>query len=345
MEVDMKYVSIYSNNHLVTIRRNAMKKLVLTLTLLLAALFLSAQAAPESTDDTVMIGISQLMAHPALDNIEQGIRDALENEGVNAVFDTQNANGDVSTAASIAQLFRTENCDIVFGIATPTAQALANVFDDRPVVFATVTDVEAAGLSGLSNVCGSSDAVPFEEHFALIERLTGAQSIGMVYTAGEANGLASMEAMKAICEAAGVELVSASVSNSSEVRQAAQSIINRVDAVYVANDNTVISAVSSLSDVCLENSIPLFSADTTSSFDSDVFIACGFNYYKSGLLTGQIVKRLLDGESPEEIGTVYLTDLEYYINLDVADELGISVPEDIIENAVYLMRDGVNTAQ
>ena len=69
----MKYVSIYSNSHLVTIRRNAMKKLVLILTLLLAALFLSAQAAPESTDDTVMIGISQLMAHPALDNIEQDL--------------------------------------------------------------------------------------------------------------------------------------------------------------------------------------------------------------------------------------------------------------------------------
>ena len=207
--------------------------------LMLAMCTIFAQAAPETTQETVLIGISQLMAHPALDNIAQGIQDYLEAEGVDAVFDVQNANGDVSTAASIAQLFSSQGVDVAVGIATPTAQALANVFSDTPVVYATVTDVEAAGLAGLANVCGTSDAVPFEEHFNLIEDVCGAQTIGMVYTAGEANGLASMEAMKAICEANGVAFVSTSVSNSSEVRQAIQSIVDRVDAVYVANDNTV----------------------------------------------------------------------------------------------------------
>lgn len=164
----------------------------------------------------------------------------------------------------------------------------------------------------------------------------------MVYTAGEANGLVSMQKMQEICEHGGVELVSASVSNSSEVRMAALSIADRVDAMYVANDNTVISAVSSLADICLEKNIPLFSADTTSSFDTNVFMACGFNYYKSGLLTGQIVKRILDGEDEKEIGTVYLTDLEYYINLYVAKQLGLTVPEDVLSDAVYLMEDGEN---
>lgn len=318
-----------------------MKRTVLTLLLILAiSLTLCAQAAQEDTQ--LRIGISKLMAHPALDLIEQGIQDYLESEGVKAVFSRQNANGDVSTAASIAQLFKTEKCDLVIGIATPAAQALANVFSDIPVVFATVTDVEAAGLAGLENVCGTSDAVPFEEHFDLIERLTGAKTIGMVYTAGEANGLVSMKKMQEICEHGGVELVSASVSNSSEVRMAALSIADRVDAMYVANDNTVISAVSSLANICLEKNIPLFSADTTSSFDTNVFMACGFNYYKSGLLTGQIVKRILDGEDEKEIGTVYLTDLEYYINLDVAKQLGLTVPEDVISDAVYLVEDGEN---
>ena len=322
-----------------------MKKIIPVLILLLSSLPLSAQAASEtSAGGQLTIGISQLMAHPALDNIAQGIRDYLEEAGVEAEFDVQNANGDVSTAASIAQLFQAEGCDIVIGIATPTAQALANVFEDRPVVFATVTDVEASGLDGLENVCGTSDAVPFEEHFNLIEHVTAAKSIGMVYTAGEATGLASMERMKAICEANGVSFVSSSVSNSSEVRQAAQSIISRVDAVYVANDNAVISAVSSLADVCMENGVPLFSADTTSSFGTNVFIACGFNYYESGLQTGQIVKRIIDGEDPGTIGTEYLTDLEYYVDLDVADALGITVPEDVLEDSVYLMRGGENIA-
>ena len=312
-----------------------MRKILLLSLLLISSFSLSAQASAESDD--LKIGISKLMAHPALDDIERGIIDYLEENGVNAEYDLQNANGDISTAASIANVFRTEGVDIAIGIATPTAQALANAFEDIPVVFATVTDVEAAGLSGLDNVAGTSDEVPIKEHFSLIEQLTGAESIGMLYTSGEANGIASMERMKAVCEENGVSFISASVANSSEVRMAALSIIDRVDAMYVATDNTVISAISSLSEVCTEASVPLFSADTTSSFGTDVLVAGGFNYYQSGRQTGEIVLRILNGESPSEIGTEYLEDLDLYINTSVASRLGIEIPADMLENAAYVV--------
>ena len=312
-----------------------MRKILLLSLLLISSFSLSAQASAESDD--LKIGISKLMAHPALDDIERGIIDYLEENGVNAEYDLQNANGDISTAASIANVFRTEGVDIAIGIATPAAQALANAFEDIPVVFATVTDVEAAGLSGLDNVAGTSDEVPIKEHFSLIEQLTGAESIGMLYTSGEANGIASMERMKAVCEENGVSFISASVANSSEVRMAALSIIDRVDAMYVATDNTVISAISSLSEVCTEASVPLFSADTTSSFGTDVLVAGGFNYYQSGRQTGEIVLRILNGESPSEIGTEYLEDLDLYITTSVASRLGIEIPADMLENAAYVV--------
>ena len=318
-----------------------MKKLIIiAIAVLIAVIPVFSQGAREGGASTVRIGISKLLAHPALDAIEQGIKDYLEENGANAEFDTQNANGEISTAASIAQLFKDEGCDLAVGIATPTAQALANTFEDIPVVFASVTDVKAAGLEGIGNVCGVSDAVPLQEHFDLIERLTGAKRIGMVYTSGEANGISLMEGMKAVAEENGVELVAASVANSAEVKMAAESIIDRVDAMYVATDNTVVSAISALSDVCMDSSVPLFSADTTSAFGSDVMIAGGFDYYRSGLLTGELIKRLIDGEAPEDIGTVYLTDLELYINLDVVERFGITIPEDMLESAAYIVNDG-----
>lgn len=69
-------------------------------------------------------------------------------------------------------------------------------------------------------------------------------------------------------------------------------------------------------------------------------MAGGFDYYQSGRLTGEIIKRVLDGEKPEDIGTVYLDKLEIYINLDVAEKLGISIPDDIITDAVYIIENG-----
>ena len=321
-----------------------MKKLIvfITISLIIAASFtvLSANATPEKSDENIQIGISKLISHPALDAIEEGIKDYLNENGIVAAYETQTANGEISTASSIAQLFKTKGKDLVVGIATPTAQALANVFTDIPVVFATVTDPEAAGLMGIENVAGTSDMVPVKERLNLIERITGAKSIGMVYTSAESNGITLMETMRKACEEKGIELVTASVSNSAEVMMAAQSIIDRVDAMYVSTDNTVISAIASLSEVCSSNNVPLFSSDTTSSFGTEVLMAGGFDYYQSGRLTGEIIKRVLDGEKPEDIGTVYLDKLEIYINLDVAEKLGISIPDDIITDAVYIIENG-----
>lgn len=320
-----------------------MKKLVTII--LIAAItaasltVLSANGAAED-DGRLQIGISKLMVHPALDSIERGIKDYLEDSGIEAVYETQTANGEISTASSIAQLFQTEGKDIVVGIATPTAQALANVFQDIPVVYATVTDPESAGLVGLPNVCCTSDMVPVGEQLRIIEEVTGAKRLGMVYTSAESNGITLMEAMKEECMANGIGLITVSVSNSSEVMMAAQSIIDRVDAMYVSTDNTVISAIAALSAVCSENAVPLFSADTTSSFGTDVLIAGGFDYYQSGRLTGEVIKRILDGEEPASIGTLYLENLEIYINLDVADTLGIAIPESILARASYVIRDG-----
>ena len=321
-----------------------MKKLIvfITISLIIAASFtvLSANATPEKSDENIQIGISKLISHPALDAIEEGIKDYLNENGIIAAYETQTANGEISTASSIAQLFKTKGKDLVVGIATPTAQALANVFTDIPVVFATVTDPEAAGLMGIENVAGTSDMVPVKEQLNLIERITGAKSIGMVYTSAESNGITLMETMRKACEEKGIELVTASVSNSAEVMMAAQSIIDRVDAMYVSTDNTVISAIASLSEVCSSNNVPLFSSDTTSSFGTEVLMAGGFDYYQSGRLTGEIIKRVLDGEKPEDIGTVYLDKLEIYINLDVAEKLGISIPDDILTDAVYIIENG-----
>ena len=205
------------------------------------------------------------------------------------------------------------------------------------MIYSSVTDVKAAGLDELPNVCGVSDQVPAAEHYRLIEEITGAERIGMVYTSGEANGISAMEQMAAICRENGTELVTASVSNSAEVRMAALSIIDRVDAMYVAIDNTVVSAIASLSDVCSDASVPLFSADVTSAEGTEVLLAGGFDYYASGRLTGEIVKRLINGESCEDIGTEYLTDLELYVNLAAAGKLGLDIPEDILGRAKYII--------
>jgi putative ABC transport system substrate-binding protein len=312
-----------------------MKKTVLlclVAALLTASLFAQGKAetaTATSGEKVYKVGISKLLPHPALDAAEKGMMDYLATTGLKCTFDQQNANGDISTAASIAQKFKSDKDDIVVGIATPTAQALANVFSDIPVVFSAVTDPASAGLTA-NNVCGVSDSNPVESQIKLLADVTGCKTVGNIYASGEANGVVLMEDAKAACEKLGLGFVTVAISNTSEVKMACQSIIDRVDAVYIATDNAVISALPSVDDVCKKAKKPLFSSDPSGVDGLSFLISWGFNYYSVGKATGKAVEQALKGTAPKTIGTVYLTDpkdFELWFNLDTAKALGYTIDQ------------------
>ncbi|MDR1363301.1 MAG: ABC transporter substrate-binding protein, partial [Spirochaetaceae bacterium] len=249
----------------------------------------------------VKIGIAKIAQHPALDAVEQGILDGLALRGIPAVYDLQNANGDMSTAAQIAAKFKAEKVDVAVGIATPIAQSLANVIKDKPVVFATVTDPVGAGLMttlahGEGNVTGLSDAIPTVEHINLFKKIAGINTLGYIYTASEANSASALELVAKGCAENGITLVSQSINSSAEVKQAAQSIVNRVDGLYLTTDNTVFSGVYAIIEVFRNAKKPLFSGDVTGALGGGCMIASGFNYYKAGIATADIIGEILDGK-------------------------------------------------
>lgn len=297
---------------------------------------------------SVKIGIAKIVQHVALDSVEQGIVDVLKENGVNATFDLQNANGDTNTAAQIAMKYRDEGVDVAVGIATPVALALANTITDIPVVFGTVTDPLGAGLvstldHGERNITGMSDAIPTEQHIALFKQLTGIKTLGYIYTSNEANSVSSLELVKKGCEQAGLSLVTQAITNSSEVKQAAEAIINRVDGLYLTTDNTVFSALSSVKEVFGEAKKPIFSGDVTGAQDGGCVIASGFNYYKAGRATGEMVLKILNGEKPENIPVRFMTDpsdSDLLFDLDAAKNCGITIAEDYLKKANMIFENG-----
>jgi len=300
---------------------------------------------------SVKIGIAKIVQHIALDSVEQGIVDVLKENGVNATFDLQNANGDPNTAAQIAMKYRDEGVDVAVGIATPVALALANTITDIPVVFGTVTDPLGAGLvstleHGERNITGMSDAIPTEQHIALFKQLTGIKTLGYIYTSNEANSVSSLELVKKGCEQAGLSLVTQAITNSSEVKQAAEAIISRVDGLYLTTDNTVFSALSSVKEVFGEAKKPIFSGDVTGAMDGGCVIASGFNYYKAGRATGEMVLKILNGEKPENIPVRFMTDpsdSDLLFDLDAAKNCGIPIPAEYLEEANMIFENGTLT--
>lgn len=301
-----------------------------------------------SSEKTVKIGIAKIVQHVALDDVERGVMDAIKDAGIKAKYDLQNANGDVNTANQIAVQFKDEKVDVAVGIATPIAIALANTLKETPVVFGTVTDPLGAGLvttleHGEKNVTGMSDELPSVEHIKLFKEIAGIKTLGYIYTSNEDNSLSSLELIKKGCAQAGLELVTQSISTSSEVKQAAESIVDRVDGIYLTTDNTVFSALPSLVTVFNKAKKPVFSGDVTGAKEGGCFMASGFNYYKAGRATGEIVVQILKGAKPSEIPVRFMTkpeDSDLLFDLDAAANCGIKIPSEYLSKASYIISGG-----
>lgn len=314
-----------------------------------AMLFMSAggREQPSAEKSPIRLGIAKIVQHEALDACEQGIQDSLKARGVNAVIDLQNANGDMNTASQIATKFKADKVDVAVGIGTPIAVALANTFKDIPVVFSAVTDPVGANLvaslaNGSGNVTGLSDAIPTGEHIALFKEIAGIATLGYIYTSSEANSISALALVEEACKAQGIDLITQAITTSAELRQAAEAIVNRVDGIYLTTDNTVYSALPALVQVFNGAKKPIFSGDVTGALSGGCMIASGFNYYKAGLATGNIVADILSGKKPGAIPVKFLTDpseSDLLFDLDEANNCGITIPAQYLSVANYIFEN------
>ncbi len=296
------------------------------------------------------IGLTQLFIHPAMDAARQGFIDALADagfvEGENVEYDFQNPAGDPSVEQAIAQKFVSDRVDLIYSFGTTVSQQCVNAAEgtDIPVLFCAVTDPVAAQLVSDwvhpdENVTGTSDMIEMDSTVELIlEIVPGVTRLGTIYNAGEVNSVVLVTALKEVCSELGIEVVEATVSTSADVLAAAQSLVGRVDAIWVGTDNTVVSGLEAVIGVCEDNQIPLFPSDDPSIERGG--IAClGFDYYDVGYQTGEMAVRILEGTSacdiPVELGETF----SYTVNTAAAERYGVTIPQALLDKALTIYEE------
>jgi len=308
--------------------------------LILAALIGTNAAA--AADAKIKIGITQIVEHPALDAARQGFIDELAAFGYDenkVSYDLQNAQGDFATAQTIAEKFASGKVDLVLAIATPTAQATANVIRDIPILITAVTDPVAAGLVESierpgTNVTGTSDLTPVAKQLELLKTIAPqAKRVGVLYNPGEANSLVQLDLARKAAAGLGFSVVEVPVDSSSSVYQAAQSTVGKVDALYVPTDNTVVSALESVVIVAENAKLPLIVGETD-SVRRGALGTISIDYYALGRQTGRMALEILEkNANPAEMPIQYLDDVELVLNLGAAERMGVELPAELVAQA------------
>ena len=319
-----------------------MKKLMAMVLVVVLAVTMLTGCGGGNDDGKLKVGIIQLMEHPSLDTIRTSIIEGLEEEGYvdgeNIVIDYQNGQNDMSTMKNIAQKFVGDEVDVIVAIATPAAQAALSETTDIPIVFAAITDpVDAELVDTLEvpggNVTGTSDEVSAEQIMGLAKEITpGFKTIGALYNIGEDNSVSVVAGLKDFAAKNGYKVVESTVTNTSEVQQAAQYLADKVDVVFSPIDNTIASSMAVVTDIFNKADIPYYvSAD---SMVKDGGLATyGIDYTVLGNETAKMIADILGGADPATMTVKKMSDMSVYVNTDTAKEIGVEIPKAVLDKA------------
>lgn len=313
------------------------------------ALFaLSNLSFAENEKAPLRLAYSQIIAHPALDDIYSGMIFGLEEAGYklneNLFIDYQIAQGDMALNNQIAKKFVGDKPDFIIASTTPSAQAVIAAAHGRlPIIFTGVSDPIAAKLVDNlerpgKNVTGVKEALAFQDNIDAIRlSLPHAKNIGTIYNPGEDNSNATNNRLEKLLTPLNMKLITAPAKNTGEVLDAARSLIGRVDVILITLDNTAVSGLSSIIQIAEQNKIPLFVFDTY-SVPQGAAVGIGYDEFEVGKLTAEQILKAHSGQKIGDIAVEEVRTIRIVLNPKAAEKQGFTIPESLIEQASTILK-------
>lgn len=308
-----------------------MKKKVAIVSLVIALLLSACGQNTENTENKgkMKVGILQFMSHPSLDQAREAFVKELEDMKIDVKIDYKNAQGDISTAKSIADKFASDKVDLIYAIATPAAQSAQSATSEIPILFSAVTDpVDAKLVKSMerpdSNITGTSDMVDIEKQLALFEKINpNIKNIGVIYSADENNSIQQLKLVEKYGKKLNLNIKSVSIQSLSDIPQALASLEKEIDGLYMLSDNKVSSSTSLVTERMKDNKIPVV-ATVEADVDQGALISLGINYEELGKITAQKAKEILiDGKKIGEIPVYLPEDFIKHVNEETISNLGL----------------------
>ncbi|MEG0829655.1 MAG: ABC transporter substrate-binding protein [Anaerovoracaceae bacterium] len=319
--------------------------MVLAVVMVLAGVLTGCGNSNTEQKEPIKVGLVQLVEHPSLDTIRENIISEMKSEGYEdgkaIKLDYKNAQNEMANLKTICQGFVSGEYDVIIAITTPAAQAAYGETKDIPIVFSAVTDPVAAGLvkdfkAPGGNITGTSDLVSADKIVDLAKKITpDVKTIGTLYNSSEVNSQSVVNDLKDYAKKNNLKVKEAAVTNASEIQQAAQSLTNKCDAVFLPIDNTVASAMSVAADVFNGAKLPVYVGADSMVKDGGL-ATYGINYESLGKETGKMAVQVIEGEDTKAMPVKVMDDMEIYYNEATADAIGLKLPKTIVEKGTNL---------
>jgi len=316
------------------------KSIISLLTIAMVALVLVGCSNNSSSSKKLNVGILQIVPHGSLDAARKSFKQELNQEikkhdkSIKVNYNYQNAQGDQSNLNSMAQQLTQKKNDLILGIATPSAQALAKKTKSTPIVVTAVTNLQSAGLvksdqKPATNVTGTKDLGPVDKQVKLLTTLTkNDKPIGVLYNSSEENSVLQIKMVKKYAKNHNLKLNIVSVTSTNDVASAVSGMADKVSGIYLPTDNLMASSMKTIGKKAREAKLPVVTGSIEMAEDGGT-ATYGINYEDLGKQTAKMAyKILIDKKKPQDMPVETSHTLRLYVNKNYAKEIGLN-PDQI----------------
>ena len=280
--------------------------------LLVSVLVFTLTACGGKKSGELSVVIIKQLDHASLDEIASAIEERLielaQEQGRDIQVVTVSGQNDPTVLKQLADQATADKADVVIPIATLAAQVTASAVEPygTPVVFAAVSDPEGAGLTGLKNVTGTSDALNTATIVDMMFAVDpGLKKVGLLYSLSETNSEVPIRDAKELLAKKGIEVVEATANTTDEVIAGAAFLVQSgAEAVFTPTDNVIMSAELAIYETLRDAGVKHY-AGADSFVRNGAFATCGVNYTDLGHRTAELAFDAVDGKKLDDF---YLMD-------------------------------------
>lgn len=267
-------------------------------------------AAPAPKTVAIIRAADWIGAEWSEDALKVGLSEAGLEMNRDYVFKVSSAQGDLATLPSLVDAAVDQKAAVIVTLQDETLKAAVERVKEVPIVFHVLADPFAAGAgtsdsSHAANVTGVYSpgfGDPMQERrVALIKRVAPkAKSIGVLFSPGEALSVSLKDKLTAAARKAGMTVVAVPLNNPGEGTEATNALLAKNVGAIEIFGNAAHAAFESIIAAAKEKGVPVFSPspfEITKGATAAIFP----DFQEGGVVAGQMIGRILKGESPAGI--------------------------------------------
>jgi len=276
-----------------------------------------------ASENTVIIIRSQQITayNEAIKGFEEGCKG--KNISIKAIYDLK---GDAEECKRVIQNIKEDKLKpkLILAVGVLAATLAKEQFTDIPIIFCMVINHERFNLKG-ANITGISSEASLEDQFVILKEILGThKNVGVIYDPSKTEKIVSEATI--VAEKFEFNLIKTEVLSEKEVASALKNIFDKIDALWIIPDGTVITkdSLETIFKKTLKNRLPTF-CTSNAIVKAGALISISPDFAYTGLQAAQLAQTLFNDPTITSLGIKQPDKLKLTLNTQTAEMIGIKL--------------------